>query len=126
MVWCNIFPVLKPLRLSIASPLPPGPRRQVLSLDEAENLERVFSILASSTRLRLLHAITQLGSPCMSDLASAVGMKPQAVSNQLRKLLDMGILRSRRHGNHIHYRLEHAGVKALLVHGLEISRRSER
>lgn len=118
--------MLKPLRLSIASPLPPGPRRQVLSLDEAEKLERVFSILASSTRLRLLHAITQLGNPCMSDLAAAVGMKPQAVSNQLRKLVDMGVLRSRRHGNHIHYRLEYSGIKALLVQGLEISRRTDR
>lgn len=115
--------MLKPLRLSINAPLPPGPRRHVLDMEEAEALERLFAVLASSTRLRLLHALSRMGDPCMTDLANAVSMKPQAVSNQLRKLVDMGILRARRHGNHIHYRLEHPAVKALLVHGLELSRR---
>jgi DNA-binding transcriptional ArsR family regulator len=97
-----------------------------LSLDEAENLKQIFSILSSSTRLRLLHAITQSGSPCVSELASALGMNPQAVSNQLRKMTDMGILRPRRHGKHIQYCLEHPGIKALLVLGLEVSRRTGR
>ena len=39
----------------------------------------------------------------MTDLASRVGMKPQAVSNQLQRLVDWGILKSTRRGNNIHY-----------------------
>ncbi len=115
--------MLKPLRLSPVASIPPGPRRQILGLEEAEGLERLFAVLASSTRLRLLHALIRMGDPCMTDLAAAVSMKPQAVSNQLRKLADMGVLRARRHGNHIHYRLEHPALKAMLLAGLEWSRR---
>jgi DNA-binding transcriptional ArsR family regulator len=81
-------------------------------------LAGLFEVLASDTRLRLLHALMILDDPCMSELADAVGMKAQAVSNQLRKLVDLGILDTRRHGNHIHYRIVEPCVTKLLHHGL--------
>lgn len=81
-------------------------------------MERLFEVLASGTRLRLLHALSIMDDPCMGDLADAVGMKPQAVSNQLRRLADMGILDARRHGSHIHYRIVDECVAKLLYHGL--------
>jgi DNA-binding transcriptional ArsR family regulator len=86
-------------------------------VEEAEGLAGLFEVLASPTRLRLLHALVLLDDPCMSDLAEAVDMKPQAVSNQLRKLVDLGILDTRRHGNHIHYRIVEPCVTQLLHHG---------
>lgn len=85
---------------------------------EAESLERLFGVLASNTRLRLLHALMIQGDPCMGDLADSVGMKPAAVSNQLRRLVDLGILATRRHGNHIHYRIVDSCITRLLYHGL--------
>jgi len=45
-------------------------------------------------------------------------MKPQAVSNQLQRLLDRGILASRRNGNFIHYRIIDPCVVGLLDLGL--------
>jgi DNA-binding transcriptional ArsR family regulator len=45
-------------------------------------------------------------------------MKPQAVSNQLRRLVDLGILDTRRHGNHVHYRIVDTCIAELLYHGL--------
>jgi DNA-binding transcriptional ArsR family regulator len=54
----------------------------------------------------------------MTDLSEAVGMKPQAVSNQLRRLVDLGVLATRRHGNHIHYRILDPCVPKLLHQGL--------
>jgi len=89
-----------------------------MGLEEAESLEQVFGVLASGTRLRLLHALMIQGDPCMGDLAESVGMKPAAVSNQLRRLADMGILATRRHGNHIHYRIVDDCVARMLYHGL--------
>ena len=47
-----------------------------------------------------------------------VGMKPQAVSNQLQRLSDMGILASRRHGTTISYRIVDPCVMSLLDQGL--------
>lgn len=92
--------------------------RPLLSEGKAEDLARVFEVLASGTRLRILHALVLKGDPCMSDLADAVGMKPQAVSNQLRRLVDLGILDTRRHGSHVHYRIVDPCVVKLLHHGL--------
>lgn len=92
--------------------------RPLLSGPKAAELARIFDVLASDTRLRLLHALLREGDPCMSDLAAAVGMKPQAVSNQLRRLVNMGILDTRRHGNHVHYRIVDTCIAKLLYHGL--------
>jgi DNA-binding transcriptional ArsR family regulator len=93
-------------------------RRPLLGLGESTELAQIFDVLASGTRLRLLHALVLLGDPCMSDLAGAVAMKPQAVSNQLRHLVDLGILSTRRHGTHIHYRVVDPCVIKLMHHGL--------
>jgi DNA-binding transcriptional ArsR family regulator len=90
----------------------------LLSGPKAEELARVFEVLASDTRLRLLHTLILKGDPCMTELAEAVGMKPQAVSNQLRRLVDLGILTTRRHGTHIHYTIVDPCVLRLMHHGL--------
>mgnify|MGYP005805424163 CR=1 FL=1 len=96
----------------------PLEERPLLSLEKAGELARLFDVLASETRLRLLHALVRMDDPCMGDLAEAVDMKPQAVSNQLRRLVDMGILDTQRHGSHIHYRLMDPCVTKLMYHGL--------
>lgn len=104
-----------------AHPCPPKAlltERPLLGVALASELAQVFEVLASDTRLRLLHALVLLGDPCMSDLAEAVGMKPQAVSNQLRRLVDLGILTTRRHGTHIHYSIVDPCVIRLMHHGL--------
>ena len=112
---------------SMARPAPKSPAchprapltgRPLLGCTESGVLARVFEVLASETRLRLLHALVLLGDPCMSDLAEAVGMRPQAVSNQLRRLVDLGILATRRHGTHVHYRIVDACVTRLMEQGL--------
>ena len=100
------------------SPKAPLAERPLLGVALASELAGLFEVLASDTRLRLLHALVLLGDPCMSDLAGAVGMKPQAVSNQLRRLVDLGILATRRHGTHIHYRVVDPCIIQLMYHGL--------
>src|SRR5450755_1700318 len=81
---------------------------------QAGGLAAVFKVLANDTRLRLLHALVRADELCVTDLAASVGMKPQAVSNQLQRLSDLGILASRREGNNIHYRLVDLCVRSLL------------
>lgn len=109
------FPSIDP---SFCPPKAPLSERPLLGLGESSELARIFEVLASDTRLRLLHALVLLGDPCMGDLAEAVGMKPQAVSNQLRRLVDLGILSTRRHGTHIHYSIVNPCVTRLMYHGL--------
>jgi DNA-binding transcriptional ArsR family regulator len=77
----------------------------------------VFKVLANDSRLRLLHALVRSDELCVTDLADAVGMKPQAVSNQLQRLSDLGILASRREGSSIYYRVVDMCVTGLLEQG---------
>lgn len=107
-----------PNQTSSCPPKAPLSERPLLGHEKAEELMRIFEVLASDTRLRLLHALVLKGDPCMSDLAEAVDMKPQAVSNQLRKLVNLGVLATRRHGNHVHYRFVDACIPQLMYHGL--------
>lgn len=92
--------------------------RPLMSSCEAEALMALFKIFASDTRLRLLHALTHETELCVSDLAAAVEMKPQAVSNQLQRLVDRDILASRREGNNVFYRIIDSCVPVLLERGL--------
>ncbi|HVW02601.1 MAG TPA: metalloregulator ArsR/SmtB family transcription factor [Planctomycetaceae bacterium] len=91
--------------------------RPLLTPIQAGGLAAVFKVLANDTRLRMLHALIQADELCVTDLAAALGMKPQAVSNQLQRLSDLGILTSRREGNSIYYRLVDLCVSGLLEAG---------
>lgn len=106
----------------------PLEERPLLSPVQAGGLAAVFKVLANDTRLRLLHALVRANELCVTDLANSVGMKPQAVSNQLQRLSDLGIVASQREGNNIHYRLIDLCVRQLLEQGLclmeEVSDRS--
>ena len=88
--------------------------RPLLSPIQAGGLQALFKVLANDTRLRLLHAIVRADEQCVTMLASSLGMKPQAVSNQLQRLSDLGILTSRRQGNNIYYRIMNGCVSPLL------------
>jgi ArsR family transcriptional regulator, lead/cadmium/zinc/bismuth-responsive transcriptional repressor len=99
----------------------PKPRlsaRPLLSGAQATDLERVFKVLANATRLRLLHALARRSGLSVTDLAETVGMKPQAVSNQLQRLVDKGILANIRSGINIHYRIVDPCIMDLLDQGL--------
>lgn len=100
------------------SPKPDIKQRPLLTAIQAGGLAAVFKVLANDTRLRLLHAIVRADEICVTDLAAALAMKPQAVSNQLQRLSDLGILVSRREGKSIIYRLVDPCVTALLDQGL--------
>jgi ArsR family transcriptional regulator, lead/cadmium/zinc/bismuth-responsive transcriptional repressor len=88
--------------------------RPLLSPIQAGQLMGLFKVLANDTRLRLLHQLTRVAESGVTALAESVGMSPQAVSNQLQRLSDWGILASRREGNNIYYRIVDPCVSALL------------
>ncbi len=99
----------------------PKPRlvaRPLISGAEAAGLGQTFKILANSTRLRLLHALVRRPGLSVTELAEALGMKPQAISNQLQRLLDKGIVSNVRNGTNIHYRIVDPCVMGLLDQGL--------
>jgi len=92
--------------------------RGLIGAEQALALEGLFGVLANDTRLRLLHEIVRCEEVCVTDLAEALEMKPQAVSNQLQRLADKGIVGARREGNNIYYRVLDGCVVILMERGL--------
>jgi DNA-binding transcriptional ArsR family regulator len=100
---------------------PPQPAiegRSLINARQAAALMRLFKVFANDTRLRLLHALVREGELCVTELAEAVELKPQAVSNQLQRLVDRSILGTRRDGSNIYYRVIDPCVSVLLERGL--------
>lgn len=94
------------------------PEQEPISADKAAELEDLFKILANDTRLRLLHTLARVEEMCVCDIANAVDMTPQAISNQLQRLSDRGIVATRRSGNQIYYRVVDECVVGLLQKAL--------
>jgi len=93
-------------------------KRPLLSTRQAAEVEALFKALANQTRLLMLHALIRSGELCVTALADSVNMKPQAVSNQLQRLVDKGMVAPRRKGNNIFYRIVDPCVVALLDRAL--------
>ncbi len=100
------------------SPKPALSARPLISKGEAVGLEQTFKVLANATRLRLLHALVMRPGLSVTELARAIEMKPQAVSNQLQRLVDKRILSNVRNGTNIHYRVVDPCIVGLLDQGL--------
>ncbi len=93
---------------------PPLHERPLLGFVDAVKVMALFKVMANDTRIRILHHIVRSGEATVTDIARPLGMKPQAVSNQLAKLSDTRMLTPRREGNNVFYRVENACVAPLL------------
>ncbi len=76
-----------------------------------------FRMLADETRLQLLWALAD-EERSVAELAGIVDRPPSAVSQHLAKLRLTRLVRTRREGNRIFYRLENAHVRHLLEDAL--------
>lgn len=70
-------------------------------------------MLADATRVRLLWALLDQELP-VNDLAAAVRKPPNAVSQHLAKLRMARLVRARREGTFIFYRIENDHVRQLV------------
>ena len=83
-----------------------------------EALAETFKALGDPTRLRMLTALSHT-ELCVCDLASLVGISESAASHQLRLLRTLRLVRSRRDGRMVHYRLDDDHIVGLLGQGLD-------
>ena len=70
----------------------------------------VFSTLADPTRLKLVKLLCRQQEPhalCVNALAGLLGVTQSAVSQHLRLLKTIGIVRGERRGSHVHYFVNH-------------------
>ena len=93
------------------APLPVGKRLPAIFV---EDLSRTFRVLSDPTRIRILRLLLGDGEHPVGDVAKELGMTVAAVSNQLRKMTDLGFLARSGRGNFVFYRVVDPCVGELL------------
>ena len=92
-----------------------------LPADQVELAAEMFRMLADGTRIRLLWALLE-AELSVNELAAAAGKPGPSVSQHLAKLRMARLVRTRREGNQVFYRLENDHVANLVrdaVHNAE-------
>ena len=92
-------------------------RAMSLDVHECEQLSDMFKILADPSRLRILVALEHQ-EMCVCDIAAFLGLTESAVSHQLRLLRTAKLVKNRREGTVLYYRLVDDHVKMLTDIGL--------
>ena len=89
-----------------------GERR--LPEEQATLIVEVFRMLADSTRIQILWALVS-GEHSVNDLAEQVAKPAPSVSQHLAKLRMARLVRTRREGTQVFYRLENDHVRQLVL-----------
>ena len=81
-------------------------------------LAEFFKLFADKTRVGILRALS-LSEMCVCDLSMLLNMKQPAISQHLKVLRQMRIVRTRRDGKVIYYALDDEHIRVVLKTGLE-------
>lgn len=84
------------------------------TMTELERAADLFKVLGNTSRLRILHELTER-EHTVGALAEKTGMSQPLVSQHLRTLRAAGIVSSQRIGKEVHYELADAHVLHVLV-----------
>lgn len=74
---------------------------------KTEDLSRVFKALGDPTRLSIVQLLYRhRGALCVNALTKMLSVSQSAVSQHLRVLKDIGLIRGSRTGMHVHYSID--------------------
>ena len=89
-----------------------------MSKDEEINLTaELFKVLGDPTRLKIINAL-MLAEICVCDLASLFNMSQPAISHHLKVLRQTRLVKYRREGKTIYYKLDDEHVANVFYQGL--------
>jgi ArsR family transcriptional regulator len=89
-------------------------------MDEIEELAEVFKALSDPTRMRLVKLLGEgRGALCVNALAHRLGVSQSAVSQHLRVLRQVGLVRGERRGYFVHYSLDQQALEQYKARLLE-------
>lgn len=96
----------------------PASAAEPLSLADARAAAEIMQALSSPSRVLILDRLRR--SPCsVNELAAAVGLEQNALSNHLRLLRHLSLVRGERDGRHVIYELHDEHVADLLCQVLD-------
>ncbi len=89
----------------------------VLDEHTAAHVAELFRSFSDTSRVRLLSVLTEQEMN-VGNLAEWVGISESAVSHHLRGLRQMGLVKARRNGKEVYYRVEDEHIIALFRQGV--------
>jgi len=97
----------------------PSLEHRLLDLESATDLAARFKLLADPSRLRIVYALLEGGELCVNELADLVASSESATSHQLRQLRLAGLVRAKKQGREVFYRVADSHVRLLLDVAIE-------
>ena len=89
-------------------------RRVALSKDASEDVAQTLRLLADPVRARVASALAAAEEMCVGDIAMAIDASENSVSYALGQLRTAGLVRNRRAGRFIYYRLADPRLRDLV------------
>ena len=83
-----------------------------------EKLSEIFKSLGDPTRLKIIFALIN-GELSVNNISLDIEMGQSATSDQLRKLKDLKLIKSRKEGRQVLYSLDDEHVLELLTQGID-------
>jgi DNA-binding transcriptional ArsR family regulator len=93
-------------------------RAKAVNEKDLANLALFYKALGDLTRLTIITSLRH-GEMCVCDLAAYMHLSESAVSHQLRRLKDLGLIKNRRDGQVLYYSLADDHVAEIIRMGLE-------
>jgi DNA-binding transcriptional ArsR family regulator len=93
--------------------VPDEPRERALPDDDVTELAEIFSALGDPTRVRIIYSILDR-ERSVGDIASYLGLSEPSVSQHLRRLKALRVVRLRKAGRHRFYQLDDDHIATLL------------
>lgn len=90
-----------------------------LSEEELSDMADFFKVFGDPTRLRMLFILNEYGELSVGELSEKVGMSQSAISQQLKGLRANRLVRFRKDGRTILYRLSDDHIERILELGLD-------
>lgn len=83
------------------------------NISDIDSLSGFYKMLSDSTRCKIICALKE-SEMCVCDIAYLLNMTKSAVSHQLSKMRESGVVKCRREGKEIYYSLDDAHVSVML------------
>ncbi len=99
-------------------------RRLAPAVKQTEGVAEIFAVLADASRAKIIFALSR-EELCVCDLAGLLGLRVSTVSQHLRLLRTARLVRHRKDGRMVYYRLTDSHILALLEVAMEHARESE-
>ena len=96
------------------------PNKKIPALDEhtAAHVAELFRAFSDTSRVRIMSVLVN-GEMNVSSLAETVGISESAVSHHMRGLRQLRLVKARKDGKEVHYRVDDPHIIKLFLQGVE-------